>query len=118
MGGCLVILVILIALGAAIRVVEVVSHSTGLTVAASVVLGVAFVGWVRSRNTPARRAARHEAALLAEANRRVARLKAEAQEEKLRSKMVKNRLRAEAEEERLRGEIDASLERRMRGEET
>jgi hypothetical protein len=30
--------------------------------------------------------------------------------------MVKDRLRAEAEAERLRAEVDASLERRIRGE--
>jgi nicotinamide mononucleotide adenylyltransferase len=54
--------------------------------------------------------------MLADANRRVARLQAEAKEEQLRSKMVKDRLRAEAEEQRLRAEIDASLEKRMRGD--
>jgi hypothetical protein len=43
-------------------------------------------------------------------------LKAEAEEERLHSKMVKDRLRLEAEEDRLRAEIDASLEKRMRGD--
>jgi hypothetical protein len=115
-----VVLVVLFVLGATISVVEWIAHTPAaaavVVTLAAIAFAIAFVRWVRRRNSPARRALRREAVLLHETNQWVKRLRAQADEEKLHSKMTKDRLRAEAEEERLRAEIDESLERRMRGE--
>ena len=54
MGGCFIILVFLLILGAAIWLVELVVRTPALAIAIAVIAVLAFVGWVRSLNTPAR----------------------------------------------------------------
>jgi O-antigen ligase len=55
MGGCFIILVFLLILGAAIWLVELVVRTPALAIAIAVIAVLAFVGWVRSLNTPAAR---------------------------------------------------------------
>jgi hypothetical protein len=88
MGGCFIILVFLLILGAAIWLVELVVRTPALAIAIAVIAVLAFVGWVRSLNTPAARQRREETLRLRDAQRRVERLKAEADKERLHSVMV------------------------------
>lgn len=115
MGGCAAIFVLLLVLGAAIALVEFVVRTPWAVIAILVVALIAFVDWMRGLFTPEAKRRREETLRLHDAEKRVARLKAEAEAERLHSTIVKDRLRLEAEEERLRAEIDASLEKRMRG---